>query len=585
MHKQQSGSSVLGRRGGTRAKSQPQPGADAILQAGQLVDGKYRVERLLGEGGMAAVWVGTNERTGKHVALKVVLRSLATMRVAQGLFHSEVLAASLVNHPNVVTVFDVIEHEGLACIVMELLEGEPLSSTIARKGFLSVNEAVMLLLPAMRGVAAANARGVIHRDLKPQNIFICMEPDGRIVTTKVLDFGISVMVERGLDSSAGLVLPMGTPAYMSPEHILGVPDIDGRADVYGFGVLLYESLTGQMPFPGEPSPTLFDNILHKPAVPVTAVRPDLPAGLVGIIEKAMAKDRDQRYADVTLLAMALEDELTPATPAPRLLTPQAGVPSFAAHDPLSALHEPVVQAVLNKEPSGEHQGTRILYAFPLQSEDRESAAPAGPNGGSGGSESGSQAAAPPLPSEHDTAVVDLGAPLRKGRSRGFAARSAFRGWGGLLGAGVAVVIGFFAVSGAMRGVRRLQTGAPASIADGTPPAREPVVQPAVPASSATVDPAESAPLTISPPPPAPSASATPERGHHVRHEPGVPVLATSSRSRVAVREASNDLPRQQAGRQASGRYEPAQAPPSARRVGASAKSPVPRAGTLSEDDF
>ena len=138
MHKQQSGSSVLGRRGGTRAKSQPQPGADAILQAGQMVDGKYRVERLLGEGGMAAVWVGTNERTGKHVALKVVLRSLATMRVAQGLFHSEVLAASLVNHPNVVTVFDVIEHEGLACIVMELLEGEPLSSTIARKGFLSV---------------------------------------------------------------------------------------------------------------------------------------------------------------------------------------------------------------------------------------------------------------------------------------------------------------------------------------------------------------------------------------------------------------------------------------------------------------
>ena len=187
------------------------------------MDGKYRVEHLLGQGGMAAVWAGTNERTGKQVALKVILRSLATTRVAQGLFHSEVLAASLVNHPNVVTVFDVIEHEGMACIVMELLEGEPLSSYIARMGFLGVKEATTLLLPAMRGVAAANAQGVIHRDLKPQNIFICMEPDGRIVTTKVLDFGIAVMVERGLDPSAGPILPMGTPAYMSPEHILGVP--------------------------------------------------------------------------------------------------------------------------------------------------------------------------------------------------------------------------------------------------------------------------------------------------------------------------------------------------------------------------
>ena len=278
---------------------------------------------------MAAVWAGTNERTGKQVALKVISRSLATTRVAQDLFHREVLAASLVNHPNVVTIFDVIEHAGMACIVMELLEGEPLGSYIARKGFLSVSEATGLLLPAMRGVAAANAQGVIHRDLKPPNIFICMEPDGRIVTTKVLDFGISVMVERALDSSAGPTLAMGTPAYMSPEHILGVPDIDGRADVYGFGVLLYESLTGQMAFPGELGPGLFDWVLHEPAVPVTVARPDLPAGLVRIIEKAMAKDRDQRYSDVNLMLVALEDELMPSTSAPRLLTPQAGVPSLA----------------------------------------------------------------------------------------------------------------------------------------------------------------------------------------------------------------------------------------------------------------
>jgi serine/threonine-protein kinase len=530
----------------TRAEYQPELSADTILQAGQLVDGKYRVEHLLGAGGMAAVWAGTNERTGKQVALKVILRSLATTRVAQGLFHREVLAASLVNHPNVVTIFDVIEHEGMACIVMELLEGEPLGSYIARKGFLSVNEATMLLLPAMRGVAAANAQGVIHRDLKPPNIFICMEPDGRIVTTKVLDFGISVMVERGTGSSAGPTLAMGTPAYMSPEHILGVPDMDARADVYGFGLLLYESLTGQMAFPEEPGPVLFDCVLHEPAVPVTVVRPDLPAGLVRIIEKAMAKDRDQRYSDVNLLVMALEDELTPPTPAPRLLTPQAGMPSFVAHDPRSGPHAPVVRAVLNQEPS-------------LPTTDRE------------------------------TALGDLKVPLAKTRSRGLGARSALRGWGGLVGAGLAVAIGFFGVSVAMRGPRAVQTGEPTPIAKGTPPAREPVVQPAFPAvvSSATVEPvAVPAPSTISASPPSSSALATRERSYPVRQVRVMPVPVTPRFLVVAVRETSNDVPpREHARRGVSGRDRPAHAPSSAPRAGASAKSPAPRAGPLSKDDF
>ena len=571
------------------AESRSDPTVDTILQAGRLVDGKYRVEHLLGQGGMAAVWAGTNERTGKQVALKVILRSLATMRVAQGLFHSEVLAASLVNHPNVVTVFDVIEHEGMACIVMELLEGEPLSSLIARKGYLSVNEATMLLLPAMRGVAAANAQGIVHRDLKPQNIFVCMEPDGRIVTTKVLDFGISVMMERSLDPSAGPLLAMGTPAYMSPEHILGAHDIDGRADVYGFGVLLYESLTGQMPFPGEPSPTLFEHVLHKPAVPVTAVRPDLPAGLAHIIEKAMAKDRDQRYSDVNLMAMALEDEVMTSTPALRLLTPQTGVPSFAARDPVSQPHTPVVEAVLNKEPSGQHQGTRILFTFPRETKGEDIAAPAGSDAGNAGSKPGSQEAAPQSPTDREATLVDLTAPLRKTRSGGFAALSALRGWGGLAAAGLAVVVGFIAVSAAMQGVRKLQGGTPTPTADGTPPPREAVVQPAVTplVSSVAVDSvAAPAPLTSSPPPPAATALAAPEHGQPVRHVRDMPFPGAPSRSPVAAQETSNDLPsRQQALRRASRRSDLAQASPSARPARASARSPAPRAGSLSKDDF
>ena len=198
--------------GGTRV-DRP---TDVSLLQGQLVDGKYRVERLIGVGGMAAVWAGSNERTGKRVALKVLLRSVASTPAARELFHSEGLVASRVNHPNVVTIFDVIEHEGITCMVMELLDGEPLSRLLDRKGTLDVQEATCLLMPAMRGVAAANAQGVIHRDLKPQNIFLCVEPNGRIVSTKVLDFGISVLVDGVLNLSRGLFV--GTPNYMSPEH-------------------------------------------------------------------------------------------------------------------------------------------------------------------------------------------------------------------------------------------------------------------------------------------------------------------------------------------------------------------------------
>lgn len=279
----------------------------ATFEPGQLVDGKYRVERLIGLGGMGEVWAGTNEHTGKQVALKVILRALASTPEARELFTTEGLVASKVNHPNVVSVFDVIEHEGMACIVMELLEGEPLSDLLERNGRLNAQEAAWLLIPAMRGVAAAHAQGVIHRDLKPQNIFLCTEPDGRIVTTKVLDFGISVLIDSVIDRSLGPFV--GTPNYMPPEHLAGVPVIDGRADVYGFGLLLYETLTGRMAFPGEIGEELFCRIINQPAPSLADLRPDISQGMVQIIDKAMAKPPDLRFANLNELVAAIEAEL------------------------------------------------------------------------------------------------------------------------------------------------------------------------------------------------------------------------------------------------------------------------------------
>lgn len=350
----------------------PRNPVDTILQPGTIVDDKYRIDRLVGRGGMAAVWAGTNERTGKSVALKVILKSFSTTPEAEDLFRREALAASKVNHPNVVTVFDVINHEGMTCIVMELLDGEPLSNYLARKGFLTVEEAIALLLPAMRGVAAANAMGVVHRDLKPQNIFICIGPDGRHVTTKVLDFGISVNVERVLEGDTANVpgLMLGTPAYMSPEHVEGARNIDERADVYGFGVLLYEALTGHLPFMGEPGPSLLLRILNEFPPPMTLYRADLPSSLVRIVEAAMAKKPDHRFSDVNSLVHALEEEFMPPSPLPRSLTPFAGVPLLPMRDGQSGSRSGAVSVSQHKIGSGPHGSneTRVLFALPSERE-------------------------------------------------------------------------------------------------------------------------------------------------------------------------------------------------------------------------
>jgi serine/threonine-protein kinase len=391
-----------------------------MLEGGQLLDGKYRVAYLIGLGGMAAVWAGTNERTGKRVALKMLLPSVATIPGVASLFQREALAASRVNHPNVVTVFDVIEHQGMGCIVMELLSGEPLDRFLLRKGPLEVPDALELLVPAMRGVVAAHEQGVIHRDLKPQNIFVCMGADGRAVTTKVLDFGISLIVERAREPTAGQTanIPVGTPAYMAPEQIAGGTVIDARADVYGFGVLFYEALTGQLPFPGEIGADLFDHILNEPPPPLAQFRPDLTPSLVWIIETALAKQPTQRHETVDAMIAALEQEFIANGPRTRASTPFPGAAPVPSPDAASGRRKTPVD-VPAKDPSEEHQATRFLVGFPLGAESGRHTVPAAGL---------APEAAPPVQGEPprgaapemaalDDALVRLGAELRPRRWR------------------------------------------------------------------------------------------------------------------------------------------------------------------------
>lgn len=340
----------------------------AVLRPGQLVGERYRVEQLLAEGGMAAVWAGTNERTGKHVALKVILPTFAEVGGAAELFRREALAASMVNHPSVVSIFDVIEHEGTTCIVMELLEGETLQAYLGEHGPLPVTEAVALLLPAMRGVAAANAKGVIHRDLKPGNLFLCKDPEGRLLTTKVLDFGISMLAERVVDFTSASGNPgarFGTPAYMAPEDIEFPHIVDSRTDVYGFGVLIFEVLTGQVPFPGEPSQELLARILTEPPPKVTSYRPDLPDAVQPILDRTLAKNPAERFPDVEHLIRAMEDHLLPPLPVQRSLSPIAGV-AFLPRGPSNALPAALSQADEPSSPPGRARAgeTRALYSLP-----------------------------------------------------------------------------------------------------------------------------------------------------------------------------------------------------------------------------
>jgi eukaryotic-like serine/threonine-protein kinase len=335
--------------------------SDATLHEGEILDGRYRVDCLLGQGGMAEVWAGTNERTGKRVALKALLPSLMSTPGIESLMQREGLAASRIDHPNVVTVFDVIEHRGIACIVMELLTGEPLDSYFARHGRLPVRDACALLLPAMRGVVTAHLRGVIHRDLKPQNIFVCYGPDGRVVTTKVLDFGISLIVGRAREPLPGQTpdLPMGTPAYMAPEQVLGSAVVDERVDVYGFGVLFFEALTGQWPFPGDQIEEIYEGILYKPVPSLLETRPDLPAELAQIIETALAKDPDHRHGSLGMMVAAIENEVLAAMPALANDTESGRAFRLASGAPRAP-----EGSVPTRERSGGNGATQFMVAFP-----------------------------------------------------------------------------------------------------------------------------------------------------------------------------------------------------------------------------
>jgi eukaryotic-like serine/threonine-protein kinase len=290
-----------GMEAGSPADSGPTRGAN--LKPGTML-GKYRIVRPLGAGGMANVYEALHTGIGKPVAIKT-LRAVSNEARAEARFLREAAAASRLDHPHVVDVTDFGAEQGLSFLVMELLRGEDLGALIAREpGKLDPTLVVDVMLAVCAGVFAAHESGVIHRDLKPQNIFLARTPLGEMVP-KVLDFGISKRLDEDVNASltnSGAL--MGTTHYLSPEQVSGKP-LDVRSDQYALGVILYEALTGKRPHEGSTAYVVMHSIGEGTFVPPRSLRPEITPTLEAVIIRAMSIRPQDRFESVHGLGRAL----------------------------------------------------------------------------------------------------------------------------------------------------------------------------------------------------------------------------------------------------------------------------------------
>jgi serine/threonine-protein kinase len=275
--------------------------------AGTVLVGKYRVDRVLGEGGMGIVVAATDLALERKVAIKFLLPDFAKHHEASQRFLREARAAVKIQSDHVARVIDVGTLEGGApYMVMEYLEGRDLSAVIAEHRRLPVEEAVAHVLEACDAIAEAHSVGIVHRDLKPANLFLTRQPDGTF-RVKVLDFGISKAMVTG-ESDHSLTRTssmMGSPLYMSPEQMRSAKNVDPRTDVWALGVILFELLTGDPPFNAESIPELSAKVLLENPTPIRGLRPDVPPALEAAVMRALEKDPAKRFGTVAELAMAL----------------------------------------------------------------------------------------------------------------------------------------------------------------------------------------------------------------------------------------------------------------------------------------
>jgi len=307
----------------------PDDRADPFL--GATLGDAYRIVRVVGEGGMGRVYEARHTRLGnKRFAVKMLHAEYARQPEVVARFQREAEAASGISHPNVVDVYDVHHTEdGQPYMVGEFLEGEELGDFLERSGKIGVGVAVRIIRQLCRALGAAHARGVVHRDMKPENVFLVGSPKNP--TVKVIDFGISKVGDAGGTALTRTGMIMGTPSYMAPEQARG-DKVDRRADIYAVGGILYRALTGRKPFDSDdPSVTLAAVLTEDPERP-RVYEPSIPEALEVVLQKAMAKEPADRYAtmaDFEVDLIPFDDEATLAElatvppPSPAAVEPSA----------------------------------------------------------------------------------------------------------------------------------------------------------------------------------------------------------------------------------------------------------------------
>lgn len=274
---------------------------------GRELAGNYRLTRLLGSGGMGAVYEARHAWTDRLVALKILHPDHVKKREMVSRFLTEARAASAIRHPNIVDVLDMGFDPGerTLFIVQELLRGEDLAARLEREHKLSVGEALDAVVPVMGALISAHRKGIIHRDVKPENVFLA-EEDGGSITPKLIDFGIARVLSVDTDqrtTRAGTTV--GTPQYMSPEQARGEDDLDARTDVWALGVLLYECLSGVRPFEAANYNLVVVKIVSERPAPLLSVAPEVPRSVAEVIDRALAVERGDRWGDVAAMLDAI----------------------------------------------------------------------------------------------------------------------------------------------------------------------------------------------------------------------------------------------------------------------------------------
>jgi len=326
------------------------------LSTGDVIDGKYRIVRLIGEGGMGAVYEGENIRIHRTVAIKVLHAGVAENQDAVQRFEREAQAAGRIGSEHIVEVLDLGNlPAGDRFMVMEFMDGDSLSARIQKRGRLTAQETFPIARQILEGLTAAHGAGIIHRDLKPDNVFLLKRRGGHADFVKLLDFGISKFSALSGESGFSMTRTgavMGTPYYMSPEQAKGAKGMDHRADLYAVGVILYECVTGRVPFNADTFNELLFKIVLETPQPIDQVVPDSDPAFNQIIQRAMAREPSARYqtakefqeaidawgSNGSVVAAPTAFHATPNYTAPQTAqlinaTPAAGTPPVATPDP------------------------------------------------------------------------------------------------------------------------------------------------------------------------------------------------------------------------------------------------------------